>query len=82
MGQFGMGQAVPREEDPRLLRGQGEFIADMARPNMAYATVLRSPHAHARIVSIDARAARRVPGPAMPYSRHISSLMRTGPPIA
>jgi len=62
MGQFGMGQAVPREEDPRLLRGQGEFIADMARPRMAYGYVLRSPHAHARIVSIDTRAAAQIPG--------------------
>ncbi|MGH7034925.1 MAG: xanthine dehydrogenase family protein molybdopterin-binding subunit, partial [Stellaceae bacterium] len=62
MGQFGMGQAVPREEDPRLLRGQGEFIADMARPRMAYGYVLRSPHAHARIGRIDTRSAAQMPG--------------------
>ena len=62
MGQFGIGQAVPREEDPRLLRGEGEFIADMVRPNMAYAHVLRSPHANARIRSIDTRAAKQMPG--------------------
>jgi len=62
MGQFGMGQAVPREEDPRLLRGQGEFIADMSRPRMAYGYVLRSPHAHARIVSLDTRRAAQSPG--------------------
>jgi len=62
MGQFGIGQAVPREEDPRLLRGEGEFIADTVRPNMAYAHVLRSPHANARIRSIDTRAAKQMPG--------------------
>ncbi len=62
MGQFGLGQSVPREEDPRLLRGQGEFIADMTRPRMAYGYVLRSPHAHARIVSLDTRGAAQMPG--------------------
>jgi carbon-monoxide dehydrogenase large subunit len=62
MGQFGIGQAVPREEDPRLLRGQGEYISDMSRPNQAYGYVLRSPHAQARIKSIDIRAAQQMPG--------------------
>ena len=62
MGQFGIGQAVPREEDPRLLRGHGEYIADMNRPNQAYGYVLRSPHAHARIRAIDIRAAQQMPG--------------------
>jgi aerobic carbon-monoxide dehydrogenase large subunit len=62
MGQFGMGQAVPREEDPRLLRGQGEFIADMTRPRMAFGYVLRSPHAHARIAALDTRGAAQMPG--------------------
>src|SRR5262245_39531579 len=62
MGQFGMGQAVPREEDPRLLRGQGEFIADVIRPRMAYGCVLRSPHAHARIATLDTRGAAQMPG--------------------
>jgi aerobic carbon-monoxide dehydrogenase large subunit len=62
MGQFGIGQAVPREEDPRLLRGQGEFISDMNRPHQAYGYVLRSPHAHAKIRGIDTRAAQQMPG--------------------
>src|SRR5579862_5458714 len=62
MGQFGIGQSVPREEDPRLLRGQGEFIADRALPRMAYGYVLRSPHAHARIASLDTRRAQQMPG--------------------
>jgi aerobic carbon-monoxide dehydrogenase large subunit len=62
MGQFGIGQAVQREEDPRLLRGLGEFVADVSRPRMAYGYVLRSPHAHARIRGIDTRAAQQMPG--------------------
>ena len=62
MGQFGIGQAVQREEDPRLLRGHGEFVADVSRPRMAYGYVLRSPHAHAKIRGIDTRAAQQMPG--------------------
>jgi carbon-monoxide dehydrogenase large subunit len=62
MGQFGIGQSVPREEDPRLLRGHGDYIADMNRPDQAYGYVLRSPHAHARIRAIDIRAAQQMPG--------------------
>jgi carbon-monoxide dehydrogenase large subunit len=62
MGQFGIGQAVQREEDPRLLRGQGEFVADVSRPRMAYGYVLRSPHAHARVRGIDTHAAQQMPG--------------------
>ncbi|HEY1506390.1 MAG TPA: xanthine dehydrogenase family protein molybdopterin-binding subunit [Stellaceae bacterium] len=62
MGQFGIGQSVPREEDPRLLRGHGEYISDMSRPNQAYGYMLRSPHAKARIKSIDIGAAQQMPG--------------------
>src|SRR5258708_12307485 len=59
---FGIGQAVTRFEDPRLLRGQGRFINDVNLPGQAHAVVLRSPHAHAKIRSIDTEAARRAPG--------------------
>jgi aerobic carbon-monoxide dehydrogenase large subunit len=62
MGQFAIGQSVPREEDPRLLRGEGEYIADIVLPRMAWAHVLRSPYAHARIASIDTSRARTLPG--------------------
>ncbi|HEY3917929.1 MAG TPA: xanthine dehydrogenase family protein molybdopterin-binding subunit [Stellaceae bacterium] len=62
MGQFGIGQAVQREEDPRLLRGLGEYVADVTRPRMAYGYMLRSPHAHARLRGIDTRAAQQMPG--------------------
>ena len=57
MAKFGIGQPVTRFEDPRLLRGQGHFINDANLPGQAHAVILRSPHAHARIVRIDAAAA-------------------------
>ncbi len=62
MGEFAIGQPVPRFEDPRLLRGGGRYIDDMAFPNMAYGHVLRSTHAHARITRIDTAAAKAAPG--------------------
>ena len=61
-GQFGIGQSVSRFEDPRLLRGEGRYIDDLAAPGMAHLAYVRSPHPHARIVSIDATAARAAPG--------------------
>ena len=60
--QFGIGQPVSRFEDPRLLRGAGRYINDMVVPGMAHIAYLRSPHARARIVSIDTAAARAAPG--------------------
>jgi aerobic carbon-monoxide dehydrogenase large subunit len=62
MGEFGIGQGVPRFEDPRLVRGEGRYVGDMAFPGMAFGHVLRSPHAHARIRAIDLRAALAAPG--------------------
>jgi aerobic carbon-monoxide dehydrogenase large subunit len=62
MGEFALGQPVPRFEDPRLLRGGGRYVDDMVLPRMAFGHVLRSPHAHARIRAIDASRARAAPG--------------------
>ncbi len=62
MGEFALGQAVSRFEDPRLLRGGGRYVDDMVLPRMAFGHVLRSPHAHARIRSIDTTAAKAAPG--------------------
>src|SRR5581483_12507935 len=62
MEQYGIGQAVPRFEDPRLLRGEGNYIQDVSLPRQAHAVLLRSPHAHARLVAIDLAAARRMAG--------------------
>jgi len=57
-----VGARVPRREDPRLLTGSGRFLDDLVLPGLLEAAVLRSPYAHARIVSIDATAARELPG--------------------
>jgi carbon-monoxide dehydrogenase large subunit len=62
MGEFALGQAVPRFEDPRLLRGGGRYVDDLVLPRMAIGVVLRSPHAHARIRRIDTAAAKAAPG--------------------
>ena len=53
MGEFAIGQSVSRFEDPRLLRGGGRYVDDIVLPGMAFGHVLRSPHAHARIRSIE-----------------------------
>ena len=45
MGEFAIGQPVPRFEDPRLVKGGGRYVADMVFPGMAFGYVLRSPHA-------------------------------------
>jgi carbon-monoxide dehydrogenase large subunit len=62
MGQFGIGQAITRFEDQRLLRGEGRFQHDVNLPGQCHAVIVRSVHAHARIRSIDAHAAREAPG--------------------
>jgi aerobic carbon-monoxide dehydrogenase large subunit len=62
MGEFAIGQPVPRFEDPRLVKGGGRYVADMVFPGMAFGYVLRSPHAHARIRSIDTSKAKAAPG--------------------
>jgi aerobic carbon-monoxide dehydrogenase large subunit len=54
---FAVGQSVRRVEDARLLRGLGRYSDDVDLPRQVYAVLVRSPHAHARIVGIDARAA-------------------------
>ena len=62
MVKFGIGQGVLRQEDPRLLRGQGLFVSDINLPNQTYAIVLRSPHAHAEIKSINIHKALSLEG--------------------
>ncbi len=57
-----IGQSMKRVEDPRLLAGQGRYIDDVVLPNMLHAAALRSPHAHARIKSIDVGRAKALPG--------------------
>ncbi len=62
MGEFGIGQAIKRFEDVRLLRGAGRFHDDVNLPGQAHAVIVRSVHAHARILAVDASAALRAPG--------------------
>ncbi len=62
MGQFGIGQPVPRFEDRRFLRGEGRFQNDVNLPGQAHAVVLRSPHAHAKIRALDTGPGLAMPG--------------------
>lgn len=62
MENFGIEQAVPRFEDSRLLRGRGRFQDDCNRPDQAHAVMLRSPHAHARVLNVDTVTAKAAPG--------------------
>jgi carbon-monoxide dehydrogenase large subunit len=57
-----MGAEVKRKEDPRLITGTSTYVTDVALPGMLWVAFVRSPHAHARITKIDARAALKVPG--------------------
>ena len=62
MSKFGIGQPVLRVEDPRFLTGRGRYTDDLHLPGEAFGVVLRSPHAHAEIKSIEVAAARAAPG--------------------
>ncbi|MBV9555915.1 MAG: xanthine dehydrogenase family protein, partial [Pseudolabrys sp.] len=57
-----IGRAVPRPNLRRLTHGRGQYISDVTLPRMAHVAYLRSPHAHARIKSIDADSAKKAPG--------------------
>src|SRR5215475_12355147 len=58
----GVGHSVERKEDARFIRGRGTYVDDVVLPNMLHLELLRSPYAHARIVSIDTSAAAALPG--------------------
>ena len=62
MEKFGIGQSIKRFEDPRLVRGEGRFHNDVNLPGQAHVVIVRSLHAHARILSIDTAAAAAAPG--------------------
>ena len=57
-----IGQPMTRVESPSLVTGQADFIDNMVLPGMLHCAMLRSPHAHARIKSIDTSAAEKLPG--------------------
>ncbi len=58
----GIGESVLRKEDARFIRGRGTYVDDVVLPHMLHMAILRSPHAHARIRSVDTSAAAAVPG--------------------
>jgi len=84
-----VGRPLPRKEDGRLLAGRGRYLDDVTRPGQLHAAMLRSPHAHARIVGLDAGEAATVPGvhavltgaDAMAASRPIRPLIPTPVPL-
>jgi carbon-monoxide dehydrogenase large subunit len=57
-----VGRALRRKEDPRMITGRGRYVDDISLPGMLHMAVVRSPEAHARIVSIDASGAKELPG--------------------
>jgi carbon-monoxide dehydrogenase large subunit len=58
----GIGESIKRKEDARFLRGRGNYLDDITLPGMLHMAILRSPHAHARILSVDTAAASAAPG--------------------
>ncbi|MGB9365812.1 MAG: xanthine dehydrogenase family protein molybdopterin-binding subunit [Xanthobacteraceae bacterium] len=62
MSATGIGAAVRRKEDFRFITGKGQYTDDVTRPGQTYIHFIRSPHAHAKIKSIDASAAKGMPG--------------------
>ncbi len=90
-----IGSAVERVEDFRFLRGRGQYVDDLARDTQWHAAVLRSPVAHGRIRSVDAAAARGMPGvravftaadlpqpiPKIPFRRHNPSVVPYAQPV-
>ncbi len=78
MAKFGVGQGVPRWEDPRLLRGGGRYSDDLDLPGQLYGAVLRSPYAHAEIRAVAIGPARAAPGVRAVYTHadiaHLGSI--------
>ena len=74
-----VGARVKRIEDPKLIRGEGQYVDDLTLPGMLHAAFVRSPHAHARIVRIDLGAARAMPGVAAALAA--SDLPEIGKPL-
>src|SRR5947207_5169261 len=62
MGVEGIGASVKRKEDRRFITGKGRYVDDIKVVGMTYAHFIRSPHAHAKVRSIDSAAAMKMPG--------------------
>ena len=59
---FGIGQAITRREDDRLLTGQGRYVDDLGEAGDLHLMFVRSPHAHARVAGVDASEAQAASG--------------------
>jgi carbon-monoxide dehydrogenase large subunit len=83
-----IGQSVPRRNDRRLLTGAGTYVDDVHLPGTLHAAFVRSPHAHARILSVDTTAAREAPGVVAVFTgAEVAQLLRpqvaeTEPPVS
>src|SRR3984885_6118995 len=62
------GASIKRSEDPRILTGAGRYVDDVKLPGMLHAAFVRSPMAHARVLSVDVSAARELPGVVAAYT--------------
>ncbi|MFN9391177.1 MAG: xanthine dehydrogenase family protein molybdopterin-binding subunit, partial [Betaproteobacteria bacterium] len=62
MAKYGIGQAILRREDQRLLTGAGQYVDDLSLPGEVFVAFVRSPHARARIAGVDTSAAQDMPG--------------------
>jgi carbon-monoxide dehydrogenase large subunit len=62
VNKFGIGQPVPRVEDPRFITGRGRYVDDFEFANQCHGVVVMSPHAHARIKTVDSAKAKAAPG--------------------
>jgi aerobic carbon-monoxide dehydrogenase large subunit len=67
---FGIGASVKRREDPRLLTGRGRYAEDCNAPDQVYVAFVRSPHAHAELIAIDAARARALAGVLAVFTGH------------
>jgi carbon-monoxide dehydrogenase large subunit len=68
MAKYGIGQAITRREDQRLLTGTGKYVDDLVLPGQVFAAFVRSPHPRARITSVDGTNAQLMPGVLAVYS--------------
>ena len=69
-----IGSSIKRREDPALLTGKGKYTDDLKMRGMLHAVIVRSPHAHARIRSIDTSAAEASPG--APHRAPVAAVRR------
>jgi carbon-monoxide dehydrogenase large subunit len=77
-----IGKRIVRNEDPRLLTGQAQFVDDVEMPGLLHAAFLRSDYAHARLISIDVSAARERPGVVAVFTAEdMGDDWQPGPPL-